>query len=386
MKSRIDFNPRYNCLLLNLSSLRVETLQDVLNIQTSIDQVINVHSAKNIHCLANYDNFVLANEQIVEEYAVRVVKYLSEKYYRSIQRYTTSPTCDSSLITLEKKLEEMHVKLSKIYLGAEVIGDRYIIEECIGEGSFGRVKLAYDKMTGEKVAVKELNREQIRKLGIEEFVHREYTIMKRLSSARDAHENIVKLYDYIEKDDIIHIVLEYCANGPLEKPEEEHEQFDERVAHKYFVQIISALDYLHSKHHVMHRDLQLSNICTNDKDQVKIVDFGVADYFVPTEAKHTLFAGNVNYVPPEMTLTKKYVGDEIDTWSAGVCLYKMVTGYLPFRRVSDILIAKFSIPLSEEDNLSDSCKDLICKILNPDPTKRYNIAMIKKHPWFTSQQ
>jgi serine/threonine-protein kinase RIO1 len=384
MFRRIRFNSEHNCLLIDFSTMKIRSPTHIHTIRECIEELLISHSAIGIHCLVNYDDFCIESDCLVELYGVEVCKYLSEKYYKSIQRYTTK-TLHSSIGKLEVVLKQKQIKLDRIIPCVEVIGDRYVVEECIGEGSFGKVKLAYDRKTGEKVAIKELDLQRVKNLGIEDFVDREQKIMKQLSSAQDAHDNIVKMYDYFEQDDVVHIVLEYCANGPLEKEFDEHEQFPEQQAHHYFVQIISALEYMHNKHHVMHRDLQLTNICTTDRDVVKIVDFGLADYFSPTEQKHTLFAGNVNYVPPEMTLMKKYVGSEVDVWSAGVCLYKMLVGYFPFRKVGDILIGKFSIPLEEEEEISEECKDLIRNILNPDPEKRYNIRKIKEHPWFNKQ-
>jgi len=421
---RIKFNSEQQCLLIDFSHIFIACEQHVENIRLSIESLLESHKAHQIHCLVNYDEFTCANDELMKLYTERVVRYLSEKYYRSIQRYTTraaiqdTPSSTSggavdkayadqyrcgkctpyhrhvassstptnctckSIDEFEQALRTANLKLGQIYRCVEVIGDRYVVEGYLGEGSFGKVRLAYDRNTGRKVAVKEMDMKQVRSMGIESFVQRELQIMQQLSEAPDAHENIVRWFNTVRHGDYLHIVLEYCSGGSLENTFDEHEQFPERQAHHYFCQIISALQYLHERHHIMHRDLQLANICRSDNDVIKIVDFGLADYFSPTEFKHTLFAGNVNYSPPEMLLEKRYKGPEVDLWASGCILYKMLTGYLPFRNAQRTLMGQFTIPLEEEEELSQEVKDFLCKMLNPDPVQRLTIAQIMDHPWW----
>jgi serine/threonine protein kinase len=377
---RIRFVSEQNCLLIDFSNLHISKIEHVNNIRKCIEELLTSHKAKEIHCLVNYDDFLVSSDELMQRYTEDVVLYLTGKYYKTVQRYTTTPSVqDVSVENFAKVLKTANMRLE---LCVEIIKDRYVIEDCIGEGSFGKVKLAYDRVTGKKVAIKEVDINRVRKMGVEQFVKRELKIMKQLSEASDAHVNIVRLYDVIEEGDHVRIVLEYCKGGSLENTFDEHEQFPEQKAHKYFCQIINALEYLHDRYHIMHRDLQLANICRTDNDIIKIVDFGMADYFSPTEYKHTLFAGNVNYSPPEMLLEKRYKGPEIDLWAAGCILYKMLTGYLPFRNAQRTLIGQFTIPLEEEEELSEEVKDLIRSMLNPDPQKRLTIKQIKTHPWW----
>jgi len=162
-----------------------------------------------------------------------------------------------------------------------------------------------------------------------------------------------------------------------------HGRLQENLAKHFFRQIISAIDYCHA-HHVIHRDLKAENILLDGDFRVKIIDFGLSNYFVPGENMKT-FCGSPTYTAPELIQRKEYEGPNIDIWSMGVVLYVLVCGQLPFDGTSyldlftKILTCKYTIP--DELNLSSECKDLISKMLVVDPNERIKIDGIRTHQW-----
>lgn len=151
---------------------------------------------------------------------------------------------------------------------------------------------------------------------------------------------------------------------------------------KIFLQIMSGIEYLH-KLRIVHRDLKPENLLLDQKKEIKIADFGLSNLYSKGELLKTA-CGSPCYAAPEMINGKKYSGLQVDIWSSGIILYAMLCGYLPFedknndRLYKKITEGKFSIP----PYLSDVAVDLLRRILNTDPTKRYNIQQIRAHPWF----
>jgi hypothetical protein len=379
---RVQYNVSYNTLLCNFDYMHITSREHVQNIKQVIQELLDKHCAKKVHCFTNYDGFEV-DDDLMEYYTEHVVRFFVDNYYASVQRYTTKNYLHDAIQRLEIQLKEKCLELRYNNFSTNpLIGGRYLVDDQIGEGSFGVVKLAIDGQTGQRVAIKQLDLVKIKLSGSEyiEFLEREEQIMKQVADHKNCHKNICALYNYIKEDDFVYIVMEYCENGPLETDFNEHEQFEEDKARHYFRQIIYGIEYLH-EHNVMHRDLQLQNICTTATDQIKICDFSLSDWFTHGEKKHQQLLGHIQYAHPAM-LRQDCYGSEVDVWSAGVCLYKMLTGYLPFRRTEHALIGQFSIPLDQEESLSDECKQLITCILNPVEEKRYDLKQIKEHPWF----
>jgi len=266
-----------------------------------------------------------------------------------------------------------------------IIGDLYTVEKEIGRGTFGRVYLARNRKTLQKVAIKELSLQMAHNAGELSFVEDECRLLKQM--ATDFHDNIIQLFDIVLEEHngqpTLYMVFEYCENGSLESTYEELvDGLSEEQAHSYFVQIVDALDHLHKKHHIAHRDLQLQNICVTNDKKIKICDFGLSTRFTPGKLTSNQYMGSAMYLSPEVHKREWYVGPELDVWSAGVCLYKMLTGYMPFRGADRIMTGSFTVPLEEEECLSEDCRDLLANIFHPDPTKRFTIAQIKNHRWY----
>jgi len=257
----------------------------------------------------------------------------------------------------------------------KIIGD-YKIGKVLGMGSYGHVRLAVHVTTGEQFAIKTMKDAHNKKQ-----IQREISILKLLD-----HPNIVKLYDVIEdaKSGICYLVLELAAGGELFDYIVARGRLREKEARKFFRQIISGVEYCHSNL-VIHRDLKPENLLLDNDGNIKINDFGFSNIMVPGE-RFSTFCGSVSYVAPEIIKNIKYVGPEIDIWSMGVILYTLVCGRLPWPETNDGSPAIANIIEADYDvvplrDLSEACRDLIAKILNPVPTERVTLAQIRQHAW-----
>ena len=149
-----------------------------------------------------------------------------------------------------------------------------------------------------------------------------------------------------------------------------------------YQQIISGIEYIH-KLGIVHRDLKPENLLLDHNNSIKIVDFGLSNLYKHGEKLKTA-CGSPCYAAPEMIKGERYLGLGADIWSSGVILYAMVCGYLPFedqntkKLYQKILKADFKLP----SFLSEEAKDLINRILNPDPTHRFTIQDIRNHAWY----
>jgi len=254
----------------------------------------------------------------------------------------------------------------------------FIIKETLGKGSFGVVKSAINTQTGEKVAIKILNET---KIPYEEKINslREIEIMKNLK-----HPNIIRFYGYINKDKQLYLITEYIKGIELFQYISLKKKIEESEACIYFQQIISGIEYLH-KMDIVHRDLKPENILIDRYlKEAKIIDFGLSNKYTDKSALLSTLCGSPLYAAPEVLLEKGYKPGPVDIWSAGVILYFMISGKLPFNGDSDEELYKKIIDAKVKNiqGASKEVNDLIKKILNPNPRKRITISKIKNHPWF----
>lgn len=254
----------------------------------------------------------------------------------------------------------------------------YLLGRTLGTGSFGKVKLATHTITQEKVALKILDKDRIRDVADMERITREINVLKLLD-----HPNVIKLYEVIDTQRHIYIVMEYSDGGELFDYIVHHGRLKEKEACRFFHMLMNGVDYCH-KHFVIHRDLKPENLLLNSHRQLKIIDFGLSNRIKPGGMLKTA-CGSPCYAAPEMIEGKMYAGQASDIWSCGVILFALVCGYLPFEDQNTqalyqkILHARYRCP----PTLSAECRHLIGKILNTDPTKRYTIEQIRQHPWYT---
>ena len=256
----------------------------------------------------------------------------------------------------------------------------FIIKEKIGEGTFSTVKLAINRQTHEKVAIKIMQKNKIILDEDKKRLEREIQVLKILR-----HPNLVQLYSVVETHEKIYLIMEYIKGIELFDYIVNKKKLSEKEAFIFFQQIISGIEYLHKVKYI-HRDIKPENILIKpNTKKLTIVDFGLSNKF--NNYKKDLFqsaCGSPSYAAPEMLHEEKYSGPPVDIWSSGVVLYAMLCGYLPFEDDNNdelynkIIKGKFDIP----NHVSDKAKDLLNKILVTNPKKRLNISQIKNHPWF----
>uniref|UniRef100_A0A4W5QL39 MAP/microtubule affinity-regulating kinase 3 n=1 Tax=Hucho hucho TaxID=62062 RepID=A0A4W5QL39_9TELE len=240
----------------------------------------------------------------------------------------------------------------------------YRLLKTIGKGNFAKVKLARHILTGREVAIKIIDKTQLNPNSLQKLF-REVRIMKLLN-----HPNIVKLFEVIETERTLYLVMEYASGGEVFDYLVAHGRMKEKEARAKFRQIVSAVQYCHQKH-IVHRDLKAENLLLDADMNIKIADFGFSNEFTMGNKLDT-FCGSPPYAAPELFQGKKYDGPEVDVWSLGVILYTLVSGSLPFdgqnlKELRErVLRGKYRIPFY----MSTDCENLLKRFLVLNPAKR----------------
>ena len=277
----------------------------------------------------------------------------------------------TSILYNNSKNYSIHDPYQRKYIG------QFVLNEKLGQGTFGIVMLATHQITGEKVAVKILEKERILQEADKTRIEREIKILKNMH-----HNNIVHLYDIKETPSSLYIIMEYISGKELFDYIISKRHLSELESCAFFQQIISGIEYL-GKIRVVHRDLKPENLLLDEQKNIKIVDFGLSNIY-PNNELLTTACGSPCYAAPEMINGHPYIGLRVDIWSSGIVLFAMLCGYLPFEDSNNEILyekitkGKFKTP----KYLSDCCKDFLHRILNVNPDQRYTIDQIKNHPWF----
>ncbi|XP_062341835.1 serine/threonine-protein kinase MARK2 isoform X2 [Osmerus eperlanus] len=256
----------------------------------------------------------------------------------------------------------------------------YRLLKTIGKGNFAKVKLARHVLTGKEVAVKIIDKTQLNSSSLQKLF-REVRIMKLLN-----HPNIVKLFEVIETEKTLYLIMEYASGGEVFDYLVAHGRMKEKEARAKFRQIVSAVQYCHQKC-IVHRDLKAENLLLDADMNIKIADFGFSNEFTLGNKLDT-FCGSPPYAAPELFQGKKYDGPEVDVWSLGVILYTLVSGSLPFdgqnlKELRErVLRGKYRIPFY----MSTDCENLLKKFLILNPTKRGSLEQIMKDRWMNVGQ
>ncbi|XP_063293776.1 serine/threonine-protein kinase MARK2 isoform X8 [Pelobates fuscus] len=251
----------------------------------------------------------------------------------------------------------------------------YRLLKTIGKGNFAKVKLARHVLTGKEVAVKIIDKTQLNSSSLQKLF-REVRIMKVLN-----HPNIVKLFEVIETEKTLYLVMEYASGGEVFDYLVAHGRMKEKEARAKFRQIVSAVQYCHQKL-IVHRDLKAENLLLDSDMNIKIADFGFSNEFTFGNKLDT-FCGSPPYAAPELFQGKKYDGPEVDVWSLGVILYTLVSGSLPFdgqnlKELRErVLRGKYRIPFY----MSTDCENLLKKFLILNPSKRGTLEQIMRDRW-----
>ena len=256
----------------------------------------------------------------------------------------------------------------------------YDLEKTIGTGGFAKVKLATHVFTGEKVAIKIMD-----KAALGDDLPRVKLEVEALKTL--LHQHICRLYQVIETESHYFMVIEYCSGGELFDHIVEKNRLSETESRNFFRQIVSAVAYLHSLGYA-HRDLKPENVLLDKEENLKLIDFGLcAKPKNGIESHLQTSCGSPTYAAPELILGRKYLGSEVDIWSMGVLLYALLCGFLPFddNSIKSLYRKILSGKYDEPGWLSNSSRKLIRAMLQTDPKKRITIQQLCKHPWITAE-
>jgi serine/threonine protein kinase len=258
------------------------------------------------------------------------------------------------------------------------IGD-YTLLKVIGSGSFAVVFAGVQNCTNSPIAAKVISKQYL-------IDHKDVTKFEREVTffASVDHPNIVKFIEVLNDDNLIYIIMEFCNNGSLHTFILSRGAIPESAARKFVVQILEAIQYLHSRG-IAHRDLKPENILIGADMLLKVADFGFAasaDSLLKTQCGSPIFTA------PEIISGRAYDGKCADMWSLGVIVYWIVTGKVPWTDIAnqsnlfyEIQTAQFSIP----DLVSQRCAAFISGLMNTAPVMRFTVDQALVHPWISQE-
>ncbi|KAG5849253.1 hypothetical protein ANANG_G00107980 [Anguilla anguilla] len=238
------------------------------------------------------------------------------------------------------------------------------------------VKLGVHCVTCQKVAIKIVNREKLSESVLMK-VEREIAILKLIE-----HPHVLKLHDVYENKKYLYLVLEHVSGGELFDYLVKKGRLTPKEARKFFRQIISALDFCHS-HSICHRDLKPENLLLDEKNNIRIADFGMASLQVGDSLLETS-CGSPHYACPEVIRGEKYDGRKADVWSCGVILFALLVGALPFdddnlrNLLEKVKLGVFHMP----HFIPPDCQSLLRGMIEVDAGKRLTLEQIQKHVWY----
>lgn len=301
-------------------------------------------------------------------------------------------------------------------------------DSIIGEGAYSKVQLFYSTHLRKNVAVKIINKSSAPRDFVNHFLPREIEVLQRVR-----HKFVVEITEILATNDgRIFIVMEYAQHGDLLRHIQQNGAIDEERSRYLFKQLIKSVEYLHSRR-IVHRDLKCENLLLTrmkddlpninvsrqghsqtslsktppesprrydmgnmltpkfNTDEVKLLvtDFGFSRRFENEDERSRTFCGSAAYAAPEIIKGEPYKMRDHDMWSLGVILFIMVCGTMPYddsnvrKMLKEQLSRKLRFPPQAAQNLSDECKDLIHKLIEPNANRRYKIDQILCHPWLT---
>lgn len=372
------------------------------------DQYLFGRESKCNYILDDPDNRGSKEFKIYSKKHFRIYREGSEVF---VHDYSNNGTfVDGVLIGKDKKLPLVNnavISLSgqrnKVFVFINLMSDnqsslpkelleKYVMTRQIGTGVCGEVKLAFERATCRKLAIKIINKKNFQSEGTAtRNAKTEIEILQRVN-----HPCLIKTEDFYQTDDCYYIVLELMEGGELFNRIKSKQQLSEPVAKLYFYQMLKAVQYLHLKG-IIHRDLKPENILLSSDDDVcliKVTDFNQSRILEETMLMRTL-CGTPSYLAPEVftqASTTGY-GPAVDSWSLGVLLFVCLCGYPPFHEnfgnltISEQIIrGEFTMLPAKWRNISDEAKDLVRKLLDVNPASRLTIDQALQHPWLQDQE
>ena len=261
--------------------------------------------------------------------------------------------------------------------------DDYIISTELGIGSYAEVKLGIHKKTKKKYAIKIYDKNLVNDEDKKYTIKNEIFILKQLNN-----DNIMKLYDVIETNRHLYLIMEYIDGISLLEyiQRKKARRIDESTCKIFFRQIVQAILYCQSRN-ICHRDIKLENILIVNDSIIKLIDFGFGIKCNRDEYQE-FFCGTVYYMPPEIVNKQKYIPFYSDIWSLGVLLFTMVFGNFPFRAKKEEklfeLITEGNLIFPKDIEVSDEVKNLISKMMVIKPSKRISLESILEDPWINN--
>ncbi|KAF8035642.1 hypothetical protein BT93_C1618 [Corymbia citriodora subsp. variegata] len=262
---------------------------------------------------------------------------------------------------------------------SSVLHGRYELGRLLGHGTFAKVYHARELQSGRSVAMKVVGKEKVVKVGMTEQIKREIAVMKMVK-----HPYIVELHEVMASKSKIYFAMELVRGGELFAKISKG-RLREDVARAYFQQLISAVDFCHSRG-VYHRDLKPENLLVDEDGNLKVTDFGLSafgEHLRQDGLLHTT-CGTPAYVAPEVIGKKGYDGSKADLWSCGVILYVLLAGFLPFQDDNIMVMYRkiyrgdFKCP----PWFSPEARRLVTKLLDPNPSTRIPISKVMDSSWF----
>jgi len=347
-----------------------------------------------------------------------LTKRLSTENTKIKNDYNKKNNENISNLSLSKIIDDNYYKEESIYLSNYIKSyynkhhkyphtkiNFYKYGRLIGQGAFGKVNIGLNVLSGRIVAVKSFIKDELKNRDNMEKILYETNLMRKLN-----HPNITKILETFEDDKYIFIIMEYINGGNLFSFVKKRRKLSEKISKFLFRQIIEGIQHIHSKN-IVHRDIKLENILIDLNNRIKICDFGIG---IMLDSENDLIheqCGTPMYMAPEIILNSKkdgYKGFPVDIWSAGIALYIMLSGMLPFsyrKSDSDNKEMNNSLSLSKHHNnnyelqysiinknprkikkISSEAKDLLKGLLNKDPNKRLTIEEILNHPWLKKEK
>lgn len=286
--------------------------------------------------LAEYKEFLKAKmKQINEKMEIRLKE---DKYEQNENKNNTLPTLESE--NSYKLFNNMRYRNSPNELDFQQgyndkakdktskFKEEYTVGKEIGQGAYATVRIAIQKATNIRVAIKIYEKDKIMDPQRKKSVKREIKLLKMMS-----HPFIIKLYETLETNHHINIIMEYVGGPSLYSylKSQPSKKLPENEARRIFKQITEALQYCHKKC-ITHRDIKLENLLMDENKNIKLIDFGFSTY-MPNDQKVKMFCGTPSYMAPEIVLKKEYCGPPADIWALGVLLFALLCGYFPYKGI-----------------------------------------------------
>lgn len=262
------------------------------------------------------------------------------------------------------------------------IFDSYVQGKKLGSGNMASV-YRYKRITdGVCLAAKVVEKKSLTELT-------EFTNELEILAACSGHKHILDLHDIYEDKDNFYLLTDLLEGGELFDRICVMGVYNESIAKSIIIPILDALKFIHAKE-VLHRDVKPENLLLMDKSDgalLKIADFGVATWLTELEKADYPKCGTPEYLAPEMYGPRgcKY-GKPVDVWALGCVIFIMLCGWHPFQvpdnlREQQHRIVNGDLSELEEEDITDDAKDIIRKMLCTDPSRRYTIEQLLRHPW-----